>query len=187
MSALMEAWREEMDAGEARIEAIETRETNSAERAEGECEALRHGNPRTVTLSTGQTLTVSEPKALAWMKALARLQKAIKPIAMLVMAAVEAPELLETEEGRLAVFQNILGRLGSEADIEATLEALMTACDALLGRDEGWCADQTPPDLMAVVAALLQVIEPGRYRYFFGQVVVNMKAVMATAGSAPRA
>jgi hypothetical protein len=173
-----EAHREGNAAGKDDLSAVSA--------AQAEAEALMPGEPQRVSLSDGSAVEISEPKALAWMGALANLQGAIGPVAMLLSLLREDPKLLETDEGKMVVFSRLMARLGDDPDaIVGSMAKVLRAVDSLAGQPAGWAQGLDVPDLMAVGAALVRCIRPERYRYFFGQLKAALRA-QAAAFAPPR-
>lgn len=172
-------YRAEAEAAEAAEAEQELREADpeGTEREAWEREtletaaALRPGQAESVTLLDGRTIEVRPPKALAWITAAVRIQRAVKPLALAVGLLREVDEdMLKSPEGQMLVFERLATILGDrDVDIEGTLAQMLNVVDALLGREEGWAAEQELGDVLAVAGALVRVIDPGRYAHFFGQ------------------
>ena len=151
--------------------------------------ALRPGQTITVELLDGRTIEVRPPKALAWITAAVKIQRCLRPLAMVVgMLRGIDNDIIESAEGQMLIFERMTSALSSsDVDVEATLSQMLGVVDAFAGQADGWSADQDIGDVLAVAAALVRVIDPGRYAHFFGQARAAVAAHAAAARCPGRA
>jgi hypothetical protein len=149
---------------------------------EAEAALLKPGGEIVVTLSGDRKMTVKEPLALAWARALGRVMTAIRPLTALWKATQDGNFKALEEADQTALALQLVNKYIDPDKYEETVKGLFGALDALLGMDDGWAAANLRlSDVARLALALVRVTPVEELAGFFGSARAAVAAQAAAA------
>lgn len=128
---------------------------------------------KTAEVAVGEhKVLVRNPKTGVWLAALPHLQKVLDA----------ARSSMGEDAAPMYVLLTLLQSWDAGKVAEAAGESVCAILDLFLGKEPGWvAANSEPQEIVALVAAVIQVLPMEQYRYFFARAAGAWKGHAATA------